>query len=312
MARIGTSDLEVFPLALGGNVFGWTADKAASFAVLDAFADGGGNFIDSADSYSAWIPGHVGGESESIIGEWMKARGNRDRIVIATKVGQLAPVKGTSRAAVRQAVEDSLRRLQVETIDLYYAHIDDQETPLEETAEVFGEIVAEGKVRYVAASNFTGERLQAALDIQERLGVAKYVALQPHYNLVERAGFETGPRDVVAASGLSTVPYFGLAKGFLTGKYRVGGPEVDSPRAGGASQYLNERGLAVLNALDQIAEAHGVAVASVALAWLAAQPTVAAPIASASKPEQVADLVASGHIVPTPQEIERLNQVSAG
>ncbi len=311
MTRIGTSDLDVFPLALGGNVFGWTADKTASFAVLDAFVAGGGNFIDSADSYSVWIPGHIGGESETIIGEWMKARGNREQIVIATKVGQLPPVTGTAWASVRQAVEDSLRRLQVETIDLYYAHVDDQETPLEETAEIFGEIVREGKVRYVAASNFTPERLQAALDTQERLGVAKYVALQPHYNLMERAGYEAGLREVVAANGLSTVPYFGLARGFLTGKYRVGGPEIASPRAGGASQYLDERGLRVLAALDEVAASRGVAVATAALAWLAAQPTVAAPIASASRPEQVADLVASGTLTLTAEEIERLNDASA-
>ena len=311
MTRIGTSKLDVFPLALGGNVFGWTADRAASFAVLDAFVDGGGNFIDSADSYSVWIPGHVGGESETIIGEWMKARGNRDKIVIATKVGQLPPVNGTSRAKVRQAVDDSLRRLQVETIDLYYAHIDDQETPLEETVEVFGEIVAAGKVRAVAASNFTPERLQQALDLQEQLGVAKFVALQPHYNLIERAGFEGPLRDVVAANDLSTIPYFGLARGFLTGKYRVGGPAIDSPRASGATPYLDERGLKVLAALDEVAANHKVAVASVALAWLAAQPTVAAPIASASRPEQVADLVAAGNLKLQDEEIALLSTASA-
>jgi aryl-alcohol dehydrogenase-like predicted oxidoreductase len=310
MARIGNTDLDVFPLALGGNVFGWTADKTTSFAVLDAFADGGGNFIDSADSYSAWVPGHIGGESETIIGEWMKARGNRDKMVIATKVGQLEPVKGTSRAAVRQAVEDSLRRLQVETIDLYYAHIDDQETPLEESAAIFGEIVAEGKVRHVAASNFSPERLQAALDIQQQLGVAPYVALQPHYNLMERTGFEAELRDVVSANGMSTIPYFGLARGFLTGKYRIGGPEIASPRAGGASQYLNERGVRVLAALDQIAEQLGVAQASVALAWLAAQPTVAAPIASASKPEQVAALVAGGNLSLSCADLALLTEAS--
>jgi aryl-alcohol dehydrogenase-like predicted oxidoreductase len=311
MARIGTSDLHVFPVALGGNVFGWTADKNTSFAILDAFVDGGGNFIDSADSYSVWIPGNRGGESETIIGEWMKARGNRDKIVIATKVGQLPSVTGTSRAAVRQAVEDSLRRLQVETIDLYYAHIDDAETPLEETAGIFGEIVAEGKVRAVGASNFTAERLQAALDAQQKLGVATYAALQPHYNLLQREIFEGSLRDVVAANGLSTVPYFGLASGFLTGKYREGGPEIASPRAGGMAKYQNERGYRVLAALDEVAANHGVSVASVALAWLAAQPTVAAPIASASKPEQVADLVAAGNLTLTAEEIETLNVASA-
>ena len=311
MSRIGTSDLNVFPLALGGNVFGWTADKATSFAVLDAYAAAGGNFVDSADSYSVWIPGHVGGESETIVGEWMKARGNRDTIIVATKVGQLPSVKGTSRASVRQAVEESLRRLQVETIDLYYAHVDDQETPLEETAEVFGEIVREGKVRYIAASNFTADRLQEALDVQKKLGVAEYVALQPHYNLVERGLYEGALRDVVAANGLSTIPYFGLARGFLTGKYRVDGPAVDSPKAGGAMQYLNDKGTKVLAALDEVAANHGVAVATVSLAWLAAQPTIAAPIASASKPEQVADLVASASLTLTPAELDLLNTASA-
>ncbi len=312
MPIIGMSDLDVFPVALGGNVFGWTADKHASFAVLDAYVDGGGNFIDSADSYSAWLPGHAGGESETIIGEWMQARGNRDKIVIATKVGQLAAVKGTSRASVRQAVDDSLRRLQVDSIDLYYAHIDDQEVPLEETAGVFGELVNEGKVRAIGASNFTSERLQASLDVQRQLGVATWSALQPHYNLIERTGFESGLRDVVSANGLSTVPYFGLARGFLTGKYRVGGPEIDSPRAGSAANYLNERGLAILVALDEVAANHNVAVATVALAWLAAQPTVAAPIASASHREQVPDLVAAGNLTLTAADIDLLSAASAG
>lgn len=311
MPRIGSTDLDVFSVALGGNVFGWTADKKASFAVLDAYVDGGGNFIDSADSYSVWIPGHVGGESETIIGEWMKARGNRDKIVIATKVGQLPAVQGTSRSSVRQAVEDSLRRLQIDEIDLYYAHIDDQEVPLEETAGVFGELVAEGKVRAIGASNFTPERLQESLDVQKKLGVATWAALQPHYNLIERTGFESGLRDVVAANAMSTVPYFGLARGFLTGKYRVGGPDVDSPRAGSASAYLNERGLSILAALDEVAANHSVAVASVALAWLVAQPTVAGPIASASRPEQVPDLVAAGNLTLSSNEIELLSTASA-
>jgi aryl-alcohol dehydrogenase-like predicted oxidoreductase len=311
MARIGTSELEVFPLNLGGNVFGWTADKAASFAVLDAYVAGGGNFIDTADSYSVWIPGHKGGESETIIGEWAKARGNRDKLVIATKVGQQPEVKGTSRASVRAQIENSLRRLQTDYIDLYYAHVDDAETPLEETLTVFGELVAEGKVRYLAASNFSGPRLQEALDTAERLGTPKYVALQPHYNLVHRTDFEQGARPVVEANGLSTIPYSALASGFLTGKYRDNGPAVDSPRASGAARNLDDRGRRVLAALDHVAAAHSASVASVALAWLAAQPTVAAPIASASKVEQVPDLLASASLSLTPAEIQTLTDASA-
>jgi aryl-alcohol dehydrogenase (NADP+) len=311
MVRIGASELEVFPLNLGGNVFGWTADKDASFAVLDAYVDGGGNFIDTADSYSVWIPGHKGGESETIIGEWAKARGNRDRLVIATKVGQQPEAKGTSRASVRTQIENSLRRLQTDYIDLYYAHVDDAETPLEETLTVFGELVSEGKVRYIAASNFSGPRLQEALDTAERLGTPKYVALQPQYNLVHRSDFEQGARQVVEANGLSTVPYSALASGFLTGKYRDNGPAVDSPRAGGASRYLNDRGRKVLAALDQVAAAHSASVASVALAWLAAQPTVAAPIASASRVEQVPDLLASASLALTPDELQALTDASA-
>lgn len=311
MARIGTSDLEVFPLALGGNVFGWTADKGASFAVLDAFVAGGGNFVDSADVYSAWVPGNSGGESETILGEWTKARGNRANVIIATKVGSLAEAKGTSRASVRKGVEGSLRWLQTDYIDLYYAHIDDADTPLEETVSALAELVAEGKVRYIAASNYSAARLQEALDISDRLGIAKFVALQPRYNLVARADYEGALQDTVAKNGLSTLPYSSLASGFLTGKYRDGGPAVDSPRAGGASQNLNDRGRKVLAALDEIAAAHSASVTSVSLAWLAAQPTIAAPIASASTVSQVPDLLASAELKLTPEEIQSLTSASA-
>lgn len=311
MARIGTSDLEVFSLCLGGNVFGWTADKEASFAVLDAYVAGGGNFIDTADSYSVWIPGHKGGESEAIIGEWAKARGNRDKLVIATKVGQQPEARGTSRASVRTQIENSLRRLQTDYIDLYYAHIDDAETPLEETVSALAELVTEGKVRFIAASNYSAARLQEALDIADRLGVARFVALQPPYNLVNRGVYEGALEKVVAANGLSAIPYSALASGFLTGKYRDGGPAVDSPRAAGASKYLDDRGRKVLAALDQISAAHSVSVASVALAWLAGQPTVAAPIASASKVEQVPDLLAIANLALTPDELQALSDASA-
>ena len=270
MAKIGTTDLDVFPLALGGNVFGWTATQEESFAVLDAYAAAGGNFIDTADMYSAWAPGNSGGESETIIGRWMKARGNRDRMIIGTKVGMLEPLSGLSANTIPVAAEGSLGRLQTDRIDLYYAHKDDPKTPLEETLGAFDTLVREGKVRYIAASNYTATRLAEALDVSKRRGFACFVALQPHYNLVERKEYEGELAEVVRREGLSAIPYFALAKGFLTGKYRPGAPEVKSARAAGASAYLNERGLKVLAALDEVAGAHHTTVAAVASAWLVA------------------------------------------
>ncbi|MGV9677417.1 aldo/keto reductase [Nocardia sp. NPDC003482] len=295
MAKLGTTDLDVFPLCLGGNVFGWTADRAESFEVLDAYVAGGGNFVDTADVYSAWVPGNSGGESETILGEWLAARGNRDRVVIATKGSRLPPNEGLSAKAIHGAVEASLRRLGVDHIDLYYAHYDDPATPVEETVAAYDELVRAGKVRYVAASNLSPDRIRASLAVADREGLARYVAVQPHYNLVERADFERDVLPLAEAENLATVPYYALAKGFLTGKYRPGA-EVDSPRARGAAVYLDERGLRVLDALDAVAAAHGVAVATVALAWLAAQPTVAAPIASARTVEQLTDLLAVGEL----------------
>ncbi|MFF0487903.1 aldo/keto reductase [Nocardia sp. NPDC004068] len=295
MAKLGTTDLDVFPLCLGGNVFGWTADRAQSFEVLDAYLAGGGNFVDTADVYSAWVPGNSGGESETIIGEWLAARGVRDRVVIATKGSRLPPNEGLSAKAIHGAAEASLRRLGVDHIDLYYAHYDDPATPVEETVAAYDELVRAGKVRYVAASNLSPDRIRASLAVADREGLARYVAVQPHYNLVERADFERDVLPLAEAENLATVPYYALAKGFLTGKYRPGA-EVDSPRARGAAAYLDERGLRVLNALDAVAAAHGVAVATVALAWLAAQPTVAAPIASARTVEQLTDLLAVGEL----------------
>lgn len=311
MTRIGTSDLDVFPLNLGGNVFGWTADEQQSVAVLDAFTAAGGNFIDTADAYSAWAPGHVGGESESIIGRWAASRGNRDDLVIATKVGKLRGLEGLSPATIRRAAEDSLRRLRTDRIDLYYAHEDDPNTPLEETLAAFDALVREGKVRYIGASNFTAARLAESLAISEREGFASYVALQPHYNLVERDRYEGELADVVAKSGLSTLPYWSLASGFLSGKYRPGA-QVDSARAGAAGRYLTiERGQRVLTALDEVAAAHRAEVATVALAWLAAQPTVAAPIASARTVEQLPALLAVADLALTGDELERLTAASA-
>ena len=311
LARLGRTDLDVHPLCLGGNVFGWTADEETSFAVLDDYARAGGNFVDTADSYSAWAPGHEGGESETVIGRWLAARGNRDEMVIATKVGRLEGLKDLRADTIRKAADDSLRRLQTDRIDLYYAHGDDNpEIPLEETLGAFDELVRAGKVRYIAASNYDVPRLNEALEVSRRDGLAEYVALQPQYNLVER-DYEDGLATLCADEGLACLPYFSLAMGFLTGKYRPGGPDVDSPRAGGASKYLDERGVAVLEALDDVAAAHGTSPAAVALAWLREQLTVAAPIASARTPEQLAELLPMVELRLEPDELERLTAAGA-
>jgi len=306
LPRLGRTDLDVFPLCLGGNVFGWTADEQTSFAVLDAYAAAGGNFVDTADSYAAWVPGNEGGESETIIGRWMADRGNRDELVIATKVGRKPDLKDLRAETIRKGVEESLRRLQTDRIDLYYAHADDDPSiPLEETLGAFDELVRAGKVRHVAASNYGAPRLAEALDISRREGLAGYVAFQPAYNLVERE-YEDGLQALCAENDVACVPYFGLAMGFLTGKYRPGGPDVDSPRAGGATKYLDERGVAVLEALDDVAAAHGTSPAAVALAWLREQPTVVAPIASARTTEQLAELLPMADLALERQEVERL------
>jgi aryl-alcohol dehydrogenase-like predicted oxidoreductase len=310
MAKIGTTDLDVFPLALGGNVFGWTATQEESFAVLDAYAAAGGNFIDTADLYSAWAPGNSGGESETIIGRWMKARGNRDRMIIGTKVGMLESLSGLSADTIPVAAEQSLGRLQTDRIDLYYAHKDDPKTPLEETLGAFDTLVREGKVRYIAASNYTATRLAEALDVSKRRGFACFVALQPHYNLVERKEYEGELAEVVRREGLSAIPYFALAKGFLTGKYRPGASEVKSARAASASAYLNERGLKVLAVLDEVAGAHHTTVAAVALAWLLAQPTVVAPIASARTTTQLADILPFVELRLSKEELRKLSAAS--
>lgn len=310
MALIGNSDLDVSPLCLGGNVFGWTADEATSFEVLDSYAEAGGNFVDTADVYSAWVPGHSGGESETVIGSWLAKRGRRDDVVVATKVGSHPDFKGLKAATVKAAAEESLRRLGTDRIDLYYTHYDDPETPVEEIVTALDGLVREGKVRHVAASNISPERLAASLEFAEREGLTKYVALQQHYNLVEREGYEGPLREVVQAHGLASVPYFGLARGFLTGKYRPG-VTVDSPRAEGAGAYLgSERGPRVLAALDEVAAAHGVEPASVALAWLRSQPTVVAPIASARTPGQLTALLASVTLELTAAELEQLTKAS--
>ncbi len=301
------TDLTVSDLCLGGNVFGWTADEPTSFAVLDRFTDATVStlapFVDTAESYGR-------GASEEILGNWMTERGLRDRMVVATKASRLEKEHPLSAAEIRTAVEGSLRRLQTDRIDLYYAHYDDGSTPLEETLRAFDELVQAGKVRYVAASNYSPDRLTEALETSERLGLTRYVALQPHYNLMERAVYEDGLRDVVAAHELGVLPYYALAKGFLTGKYRAG-EQVDSPRAEGASAYVGERGDRVLAALRQVAEAHGVTVAAVALRWLADRPTVVSPIASGRSVEQLADLLPMQDLALTEEQAQALDTASA-
>ncbi|MFI8546018.1 aldo/keto reductase [Spirillospora sp. NPDC077959] len=309
MSRIG--ELDVFPLCLGGNVFGWTADKETSFEILDAYAAAGGNFIDTSDSYMASAPGNSGGESEAIIGEWAQARGNRDDMVIATKVGRHPDRMGLAPANIKAAADDSLRRLRTDRIDLYFTHFDDPSVPVEEIMTALDELVTEGKVRQIAVSNIELDRLEASLEFSERQGTARYVAIQPHYNLVSRDTYEGPRRDIAARHGLAALPYYGLASGFLTGKYRPGA-NVDSVRAGKAARHLEtERGRKVLAALDIVAEEQGAAVATVALAWLAAQPTVAAPIASARTLDQLPPLVEAARTTLTDEQLERLTEASA-
>ncbi|MFE2099226.1 MULTISPECIES: aldo/keto reductase [unclassified Streptomyces] len=311
LRTLGSSGLQVFPLALGGNVFGWTADEETSFAVLDAYTAAGGNFVDTADAYSAWIEGNKGGESETIIGKWVKARGNRSDVVIATKVSQHPEYQGLSAANIKAAADASLRRLDTDYIDLYYTHFDNPEVPVEEIIGALDELVKAGKVRHIAASNISPERLQASLDFSDREGLARYVALQPHYNLVSRDTYEGPLQDLAGREGLAAVPYFALASGFLTGKYRPGAA-VESARAGSAAKHLeSERGRRVLTALDEIAAAHEAPVATVALAWLAAQPTVTAPIASARTVEQLPALLGVGELVLAKEEVDRLTEASA-
>ncbi|CAM5245177.1 Aldo/keto reductase OS=Streptomyces tendae OX=1932 GN=GUR47_22195 PE=4 SV=1 [Streptomyces tendae] len=311
LRKLGSSDLEVFPLALGGNVFGWTADRDRSFAVLDAYTAAGGNFVDTADSYSAWVDGNSGGESETVLGQWFAARGNRDDVVLATKVSQHPEYPGLSAANIKAAADASLRRLGTDHIDLYYTHFDKPEVPVEEIIGALDDLVKAGKVRHIAASNISAERLAESLAFSDREGLARYVALQPHYNLVSRDTYEGELRDLAEQAGLAAVPYYALAAGFLTGKYRPG-TEVDSPRAGGAAKHLEtERGRRVLAALDEIAEAHDAPVATVALAWLAAQPTVAAPIASARTVEQLPALLGVAGLSLTEDEVARLTRASA-
>jgi aryl-alcohol dehydrogenase-like predicted oxidoreductase len=307
--ELGNTGLEVPVIMLGGNVFGWTVDEAESFRLLDAAFDAGMNFIDTADVYSKWIPGHVGGESETILGKWFARSGKRDQVIIATKVGMdMGDGKqGLAPKYIAEAVEASLRRLQTDRIDLYQSHKDDEKTPLEETLGAFDRLVKQGKVRVIGASNYTGARLREALETSKRNNLTAYATLQPHYNLVERESYETDLAPVVAEYGLGVIPYFALAGGFLTGKYRSERDVQGKTRGGMAGKYLNARGLAVLGALDAVAEDYKSTPASVALAWLKAQPGIAAPIASATNEKQLVDLAAAGELKLKRADIEKLS-----
>ena len=311
LRKLGTSDLAVFPLALGGNVFGWTADEKQSFAVLDAYTAAGGNYLDTADVYAAWIDGLKGGESETVLGKWLTARGNRDKVIISTKVGMHPDYHGLSASNIKVAAEQSLRRLGVDHIDLYYSHYDDPSVPVEEIVTALDDLVKAGKVRAVAGSNLSPERLQASLDFAERENLARYVAIQPEYNLVSRDTYEGALQDTAEKAGISALPYYALAAGFLTGKYRPG-VAVESERADLASGHASTaRGAAVLRALDTVAAAHDAEFATVALAWLLTRPTVAAPIASARNLEQLPALLAVQDLTLTDDDIRLLTTASA-
>lgn len=312
--QLGATDLHVSDLCLGTMQFGWTAGEDASFAVMDAYVAAGGNFIDTADIYSNWAPGNPGGVSEEIIGRWMKARGNRSTLVVATKVrGPMwkgADAEGLSPAHITRAVEDSLRRLQVDTIDLYQCHWPDDNTPIEETLEVFGELVASGKVRYIGASNYDAKGLAGALRAADDRKLPRFMALQPHYNLVHRPEFEDGLAALCERERIGVIPYSPLAGGFLSGKYRRGQPLPESERAGRASRYMDGRGLAVIDALAAIAAARGVPVPAVALAWLLAKPAVTSPIIGANTPSQLADLLPASDLHLTAEEVAALDAAS--
>ncbi len=304
---LGTSGISVAPIMLGGNVFGWSADEKTSFAVLDAFAAGGGNFIDTADVYSAWVPGHSGGESETIIGKWMKANGKRAETVIATKVGMLDGEGGSGLqpGRIAAACDASLKRLQTDVIDVYFAHKDDPNTPLEETLAAFDALVKAGKVRTLGASNYSAERLAEALAISDRNGWARFTVLQPNYNLLKRDEYEGPLQQLAVDEGIGVVPYYGLASGYLSGKYRT--PEdLSGVRAGAAKVWMEGSGPATLAVMDTIAAETGASLAAIALAWLRDQPGITAPIASASKLEQVADLIAAGTLELNADQLSRL------
>lgn len=310
MTHVSLGGLKVFPLCLGGNPFGWTADAQTSFAILDAFEAVGGNLIDTADVYSAWKPGNQGGESETIIGDWMRERNVRSGTFVATKVAKLASRPGLSASNIAVAAEDSLRRLSTDYIDLYYAHEDDTSVPIEETAQAFDALVRAGKVRHIGLSNYSGARIREYVDAATENGWAVPVAVQNHYNVVERARYETDSGPVIAELGLVSLPYFSLASGFLTGKYRSAEDAVGSTRSVGVGSYLTDAGFRLIDGMEQIAESHGVDVASIALAWLRSRPGTVVPIASVSRVSQLPEIIPGATITLTVDEMDTLNTLS--
>ena len=310
--ELGNSGIEVAPLAFGGNVFGWTIDEPTSFKLLDAFVDAGFNLIDTADVYSRWKEGNHGGESETIIGNWMKQRGNRDKVIIATKVGSdMGEGKSLKKNYIFKAVEDSLKRLQTDHIDLYQSHFDDLSTPVEETMDAYAELVKQGKVKAIGASNLSIERLKQSVEYSESKGLPRYETLQPLYNLYDREGFEKELQPFSLQNNIGVINYYSLASGFLTGKYRSENDLSKSARGGGVKKYLNDRGFKILQALDEVAKRYNTKPATISLAWLMAQPAIAAPIASATNTEQLNDLIASANLKLDKEAIDVLNKASA-
>ncbi len=308
--QLGQSQLDIAPLALGGNVFGWTADEDASFRVLDAFVAAGCNLIDTADGYSHWADGHEGGESEAMIGKWLRASGKREQVLIASKVGKWSKRPGLSRANIMAAVDESLARLNTDVIDLYQAHADDPDTPLEETLAAFAELIEAGKVRAIGASNYSAPRLAEALELSEKQGLPRYESVQPEYNLLRRHDYEDGMQDLVVKKSVGVISYFSLAAGFLTGKYRSTEDLAGRARGGMVEDYINAHGLRVLRAVDDVAERHDASPAQVALAWLMARPGVTAPIASATSTEQLEELIGAIDLDLDRADMESLNRVS--
>jgi aryl-alcohol dehydrogenase-like predicted oxidoreductase len=311
--KLGKSELEVTPFSFGGNVFGWTADEATSFKLLDAFVEAGGNFIDTADVYARWVPPHEGGQSETILGKWLKRRSDRAQLVIATKVGSDmgARGKGLSRKHILQSVDDSLRRLQTDYIDLYQSHRDDEETPQEETLETYAQLISQGKVRVIGASNFSAARLSRSLQISKQNGLPRYESLQPLYNLYDREGYEQDLEPLCREEGLGVITYSSLASGFLTGKYRSEQDLGSRARGGSIKRFLNERGFRILSAVDKVAKEYDATAAQVALAWLIARPSITAPIASATSIEQLNELLRATDLHLDESAIQTLDEASA-
>jgi aryl-alcohol dehydrogenase-like predicted oxidoreductase len=309
--NIGTSELKVAPLVFGGNVFGWTADERTSFSILDAFVDHGLNFIDTADVYSAWVDGHQGGESETIIGKWLKESGKRHKVVIATKVGKLSTRPGLTAANIAAAVDDSLKRLKTDYIDVYFSHHDDQDTPLDETLNAYQKLIEAGKVRVIGASNYSGERLEEALKLAKDSGLPAYQILQPEYNLYDREAYETGLEPVAESHQVAVMPYYALASGFLSGKYRSKADTQNKARGSRVEKYLDARGLRILDALDEVAKRNDTPPATIALAWLIARPSVTAPIASATSVGQLESLAAATRIELADEDVKHLDEASA-